>query len=175
MKLSSAPGSVVWMRKYISPFRLMEENNFSAAFLPEARGRQGSSGTDAGSASIAQPFSPAPSPQATCSSSAYGKVSSICSCFRRIYSPRSPRSTLPACPLLSPPQSWVLLLVLPPVPQHCGGCCPNKLVLQTFSAHLGALSCGFGQSYKCRPFPFQSISHQGIVCIARQDDWGWGD
>jgi len=55
LKLSSTPGSKVWTRKYISPFRLLEKNNFPATFLSEEQGRQGSSSTNTSSAPITHP------------------------------------------------------------------------------------------------------------------------
>lgn len=95
-----------------------------------------------------------------CSSGTYGKVSSIWKCFRRIQSPCSPHSTHSASSLLSP--ELAVFTHTAQVLQHCGGCCSNKLILQTCSVSFRARSCGTSQGCKCRPFPLWSATWQSF-------------
>lgn len=113
--------------------------------------------------------SPLPAPlRRVCPAAAQAPTafSSICKCPRRIYSSCSPRGTCWACPL---PRDGSFAGTAPQVP----GTLPQQ-------AHPTSIFCAFrstplrlqaGLLMPTFPFP---ISHLGIICIAQQDDWGWG-
>lgn len=132
----------------------MEKNTFPAAFLPEARGRQGSTrhpspaplpSTRAAAAQAPTANFPAP---ATASEGFTAPALSL-----TLQHPLGTSSPLPGAGGFR----WCR-----PHPAALGGHCPNQLTSQT-SAHLGVLSCSSGQSYKCRPSPFPSVTRESFA------------
>lgn len=122
-------------------------------FLPEARGRQGNSSSKPGSAPIAHPSSqhPGTAPHAAAAQAPTAKFPASATLLE----------WFTALALLTAPIRHSL--ALPLVPQHCRGCCLDKLDLQTFSMHLGALSCSPGRSYKCQPSPFSPVTRESCA------------
>lgn len=111
--------------------------------------------------------SPLPTPsRRVCPAAAQAPTALSSKCPRRISSSCSPRGTCWACPL---PRDGSFAGTAPQVP----GTLPQQ-------AHPTSIFCAFrstplrlqaGLLMPTFPFP---ISHLGIICIAQQDDWGWG-